>query len=378
MVTAVFWFAQYAYTPYVNPQLIVIGVSASVIGFIGGAYGFTQFVLRIPVGIAADKWQKKFFICAGSLCAGLAALCMLVLHNPAGFLIGRALGGVAASSWVPFTVLYSSYHKPEHATRSITMINLANQAGRLAAFLMAGLFAASFGPKSAFLLSAAGGFLAFGMSLLVREDKASIGRKPMTFRELITVGGERNLLITSILAVLVQLIAFATYNTFTANHAVSVGASASQIGYLHVALLSPSIALNFCLSKFILKRVDAKYLVVLGFAVTALYCMAVPFTTAVWQLYLTQMLGGIGNTLTYSLLMGLSVQKVSQEKRGAAMGFHQSIYGVGMTIGPLVMGFLTDTINLKFGFFFMAGIAALSTLTASLFLHRRYLKSPYH
>jgi len=188
VVTVAFWFAQYAYTPFVNPQLIVFGVTASFMGFVGGAYGFTQFVLRIPVGITADKWQKKFFISAGALCAGLAALCMLVFHNPFGFLLGRALGGVAASSWVPCTVLYTSYHKPEHATRSIAMINLASQAGRLVSFLSAGLAVASFGPEFAFLLSAIGGFLAFGLSLFIREDKAATTRKPVTFRERLAVG----------------------------------------------------------------------------------------------------------------------------------------------------------------------------------------------
>jgi len=370
VVTIAFWFAQYAYTPFVNPQLIAFGVTASFMGFVGGSYGFTQFVLRIPVGITADKWQKKFFICVGSLCAGLAALCMLLFHNPIGFLAGRALGGVAASSWVPCTVLYTSYHKPEHATRSIAMINLASQAGRMVSFLAAGMAAASFGPQSAFLLSAIGGFLAFGLSLFIREDKSSTSRKPVTFRELLAVGGERNLLITSTLAVLVQVIAFATYSTFTANHAVLIGATNAQLGYMQVMLFLPSIILSFCLSKYILQHIDAKYLVVAGFLVTALYCAIVPFTSTIPQLYLVQMLGGIGNTLTFSLLMGLCVQNVATEKRGAAMGFFQAIYGIGMTIGPLVMGVLTDHVSLRFGFLFMSGIAAISTLAAAIFLRR--------
>ena len=368
IVTVVFWFAQYAYTPYVNPQLITMGTTASVMGLIGGAYGFTQFILRIPVGISADRWQMKFFICAGSSCTGLAALCMLIFHNPAGFLVGRALGGVAASSWVPYSVLYASYYKPDQATRSITMINLANQLGRLISFLTAGFLASRFGPQSAFLVSAIGGFLAFGLSLFVHEDKTPSEREPLTIRELLAVGKERNLLVASALAICVQLISFATFSTFTMNHAVIIGATPAHLGYMQITLCLPAIILSYCLSKFILQKVDAKKLVILGFIVTAGYCLLVTYTISMWQLYLVQILGGIGNTLTFSLLMGMCVLRIAAEKRGAAMGFFQSIYGIGMTMGPLVMGLLTDAMNLRAGFLFMSGVAILSLISAVLFL----------
>jgi len=371
VTTVFFWFAQYAYTPFINPQLIVMGTTASMMGFVGGAYGFTQFVLRIPVGIFADKWQKKFFICAGCLFAALAALCMLVFHNPIGFLAGRALGGVAASSWVPCTVLFSSYYKPEHTTRSMTMINMASITGRAVSFLAAALISSNFGPQSAFLLSMIGGFLGLAISLFIRESSASHAqKKSVTFRELLSVGLERSVLVTSGLAILMQVVAFATHMTFTANHAVYIGASLAQLGYVRMATLLPSIALSFFLSKFILKYIDAKHLVVAGFAITALYCALLPFTRTITQLYLAQMIGGIGDTLIFSLLMGLCVQNVATQKRGAAMGFFQSIYGIGMTIGPLIMGVFTDFASLRIGFFFMAAVSGLSMVLSAIFLHR--------
>jgi len=124
------------------------------------------------------------------------------------------------------------------------------------------------------------------------------------------------------------------------------------------------------LSNYILQRVEGKYLVILGFSLISIYCILVPLTTSVWQLFLVQTLGGSGNTLAFSLLMGLSVLKVAQEKRGAAMGFFQSFYSIGMMIGPIIMGFLTDAAGLRTGFFFMAGVGILSLLTTILLLGR--------
>ena len=369
-VTIAFWFSSYAYTPFVNPQLIIMGVTASFMGFVGASYGFTQVILRVPVGIATDRLQKKYIINAGCLCVGLAPLIMIIFHNPVGFLLGRALCGTAMAAWVAVTVLFTSYYSPEQATRSIALINLATQVGRLLSFFMAGFFASKFGPMSAFTLSAVGGFLAFGVSFFVREDKAPSNKKPLTVRELLTVGGERNLLIVSTLAFCLQTISFATYFAFTANHAVAISATPAQLGYLPVALFIPAIILGYLLSNYILQRVEGKYLVILGFSLISIYCILVPLTTSVWQLFLVQTLGGSGNTLAFSLLMGLSVLKVAQEKRGAAMGFFQSFYSIGMMIGPIIMGFLTDAAGLRTGFFFMAGVGILSLLTTILLLGR--------
>ncbi|MCL2445718.1 MAG: MFS transporter [Oscillospiraceae bacterium] len=367
---AIFWFAQYAHTPFVNPQLITMGAVASLMGIIGGAYGFTQFVLRIPVGILSDKWQRKFFVCAGCLCAALAGLIMFLFHNPAGFLLGRALGGVAASSWVSMTVLYVSYFNTEQAARPITVINMANQIGRLLAFITGAMVASAITPQAAFLVSAIGGFAGFVLSLFITEPKQSTPQTHLKLRDFLAVAKERNLLVTSVLAVFVQLLAFATATTFTPNHAVSIGATPAALGGIQVALLVPSIVLSFLLSKFILRRIDAKPLVVIGFFFTALYCVFVPFTATIMQLYWVQALGGIGTTLTFSLLMGLCVERVALEQRGAAMGFFQSIYGIGMTAGPLIMGILADTRDLHFGFLVMAGIATCAMLAAALCLRR--------
>jgi MFS family permease len=381
LVTTTFWFSLYAYTPFINPDLMIMGVSASLMGIIGGAYGFTQMLLRIPVGIGSDKWQKKLFIIIGCVAAVLAALTMMLFHNPIGFLIGRALGGVAAASWVPFTVLYASYYDGEHATRAITMVNLASQLGRFFSFLLASFAAAYFGTQGAFVLALLVGLIGLALSFGIKEHSTpssrgaqapsqALRKPPLSTRELLAVGANPRVLLCSLLAVVVQVIAFATQNTFTQNHAVELGATTAQLGYSQLALLSVSILLSLLLGKHLLQFIDARLLVVIGFAITAIYCFVVPVTTSILQLYLAQVLGGIGNTLTFTLLMGLCVQDVTKPKRGAAMGFFQSIYGLGMTIGPMMMGVIIDATSLTAGFYTMAGLALATTLLA-LFLFKK-------
>lgn len=67
-------FAQYVYIPYQTTYLTGIGVSGNVVGTIVGAYGISQLLLRLPVGICADRiGRHKAFIMLGALASGSAS-----------------------------------------------------------------------------------------------------------------------------------------------------------------------------------------------------------------------------------------------------------------------------------------------------------------
>ena len=67
-VTCCHWFSLYAYSPYFTPYMESLGAAASLIGFAVGLYGASQMVLRIPLGITADKLgRQKIFVSAGLL-----------------------------------------------------------------------------------------------------------------------------------------------------------------------------------------------------------------------------------------------------------------------------------------------------------------------
>lgn len=66
IIVVLFWFAQYVYVPFQTPYLSTMQVSSSMIGIIIGTYGFSQMILRMPIGIMADKnGRHKLFIILG-------------------------------------------------------------------------------------------------------------------------------------------------------------------------------------------------------------------------------------------------------------------------------------------------------------------------
>ena len=49
-----FWASEYCHMPYFTPYLQNLGFTAGLIGIMTGMYGFTQMLVRIPLGIVTD------------------------------------------------------------------------------------------------------------------------------------------------------------------------------------------------------------------------------------------------------------------------------------------------------------------------------------
>jgi len=77
---------------------------------------------------------------------------------------------------------------------------------------------------------------------------------------------------------------------------------------------------------------------VAGFACLAAACFLYPFTRSLLSLLLVQALLGTGVGLMMPLTMAGAIETVPDEKRGAAMGIYQAVYGLGMFLGPVIAG----------------------------------------
>ena len=91
-----------------------------------------QAIVRFPLGIASD-WlgKRRPFIFLGFLLAGLGAWLMGSASGIQGVLIGRAVTGLAAASWVVLVVAFSSLFPPREAVRAAALLSLVNSASRM-------------------------------------------------------------------------------------------------------------------------------------------------------------------------------------------------------------------------------------------------------
>ncbi|HAN44414.1 MAG TPA: hypothetical protein DCP97_03385 [Ruminococcaceae bacterium] len=293
------------------------------------------------------------------LCCALSALGMYALQNPFGFLLSRLMAGVASSAWVSFTVLYSSYFDKDKASAAVTILSSANYGGRLLSYLSVGLAVSAFGADSSFLIAFIVGSAGFVLSFFITDIK--VNREPLKLSELMLVVKNKTLIAATALAIIEQIVCFATFQTFTSDMLKMAGAGDSQLSLLNAMLTLPVVIVSLAAGKLLIKRFGEPVIICAGFLLKALYCFVLPFAKNIALLYLLQFIGGMGTGLAFPVLNGLCIKDIEPQKKTTAMGFYQAMYSIGMTLGPIIMGFLVAALGYAVSF---AIIGAISLSTA--------------
>lgn len=349
VVTAFFWFSMYTYVPILAPYAQSLGATYDMVGLIIGSYGLTQLLLRIPIGVLSDAWgSRKFFVVIGIILASLSSLGMWLFPMAGALLLFRGLAGVAASTWVDYTVLYASYFPQKEAPKAMGYINAVNNFGQVAAMLSGGYIAQHIGMNSSFILGAVAGSIGVVLSLFVRDKQ--MAPKAIKADILMETLHNRQLLYLSGLGIVLQTITFVTVFGFLPIVAQYLGASIFELGLVTTMTLVPSIVSAALSGAFFSKRFGERATLVCGLLITAMSCIVIPFINNLSLLYISQAIGGFARGLVLPLLMGLSIKNFSGDKRSTAMSAFQAIYGLGMFGGPVLAGILSHIFGLTIGF----------------------------
>lgn len=170
-IVTLFWFAQYVYIPYQTPYLTSLGVSSKFIGIIVGAYGISQMLLRLPVGILADKaGRHKRFIWAGCLCSGTASIFRCLFPSGGSFLIANLFSGMASAMWISFMVFYTNSYAKREQAKATGHIVLFNNLGMFLGFTISTLCYNHFGMKYLCVFSIIAGISGFLLVTFLQED----------------------------------------------------------------------------------------------------------------------------------------------------------------------------------------------------------------
>ena len=360
LMTGAFWFSQYAYMPQLTRYASQIGASMATIGLISGAYGFSQVLLRVPLGLASDfLGKRKVFVLFGIAMTVISPLMVLAAPSPATLIAARFLSGVAAAAWVNMTVMFSEYFKGSESTKAIGIINSTNRLGQLTAFVLGGIVVAAAGIPGAFVLSALTGAVALLVGIQLRDTGS---REPgFKLREILRLYQNQRLVFVSILGLLSQLITFSTVYSFTPLIATELGAKGYHLNLYTILFMLPQILFAALAGTVIKDRFGERLTLSVGFSIVMLCSFITPFLTHYLQLFPVMLLCGIGNALSFPLLMGIAIQDVSLGYKTSAMGFYQSVYAIGMTAGPIGIGIISGKFGLTAGFM-TAGAMGLAAL----------------
>ena len=344
-VAFLYLMALYLYMPTLPTYVQTKTDDLALVGVVLSMYGLWQAVVRLPLGITADcLGRRKPFIVGGLALAAAGAWSMGSAKGVNGLLIGRAITGLAAGTWVPLVVVFSSLFPPDEAVRASTILTLFSSAGRMIATAVTGSLNDWGGYPLAFFLAAGIAVLALLLTLVAQE-----GRRPPQTPSVKAIGRlviRRDVLLPSILSLISQHANWAATFGFLPILAQQLGATNVALSAL-MTLNMGLIILGNLLATAIVTRLGAQRLVYLSFVFLALGIGGAALAPSLGVIFAAQVCIGLSQGFGYPVLMGMAIRYVSDGERTTAMGLHQSIYAIGMFSGPALSGLLAEAIGVR-------------------------------
>jgi DHA1 family multidrug resistance protein-like MFS transporter len=335
-----YWISLYLYVPTLPVYAQSKTTNLALVGTVLAQYGLWQALIRLPLGIFSD-WlgRRKQLIMLGFVLAGLGAWIMGMSNQIGGLVVGRAITGLAAGSWVVMVVYFSSLFPPAQAVRATALLSLVNSVCRMFATGLTGTLNGLGGYSLAFYLAAIAAGAALVIYLPVKEEKLpSVKPSFQTTGRLIT---RRDVLLPAILNAVLQYAVWATTFGFLPILAKQVGASDVTQSLL-VSMNIGVVTIGNLITTAIIHRVGTRRLTYIIFMLIGLGVFGAAFAHNLPMVFAAQFIIGLGAGAGYPLLMGLSIEHVDRPERSTAMGLHQAVYAIGMFGGPWLSGILAD------------------------------------
>lgn len=417
VIVALFWFAQYIYVPFTTPFLLSQKISADLVGIIIGIYGGMQFVLRFPLGIGADLiGRHKPWIVVGCVCSGTASVIRCLWPNGEGFLVANCLSGVASSMWMSFMLLYTQGLAPDKLQRGMGYILAANNGGIGAAFVCSALLYAHYGMLTLCVLASIAGMAASALCLGLSEQPSTSApqqsqqKTPTEAQDAATAPAPQASASTSattttqqtatpiakatfaicfaviknpvlwffaLICTIQQGILMGTVMSFSNEAAHQVGGNDLQIGMMTVVYITSCVLSCYLSASSWSLKIGPAIPMVLSQLCMALYCGGMMVLTNIYALMALQILIGSTGGFVFAWANTEALQGVAKNCRASALGLFQSIFAFGMTVVPILVGWLIEQAggDLAIAFVAQAWLAVLgAVLTAAFYIKRRHNK----
>jgi len=343
---ALFWASLYLYAPTLPVYVKEKVGNLSVVGVVLSMYGLWQAILRFPLGLASDRlgWRKPFII-SGFILSAVGAMVLNAGNNGLWLGTGRAITGLAAATWVPLVVVFSTLFPPKETVRASAILTMVNSFSIMVATSLTGWLNGLGGGYSIAFFCAAGA--AVGAALIVatiREPRTQ--PKPIELNRLTSLITRADVYRPAFLAALYQFVVWSTTSSFTAILARNLGASDTLI-----SILSSSgtgvVLLGNLLTATRTHHIGKRPLITIGFITLSAGAILAALSPSLPWLFIGQYMVNFSAGVLQPLLMGMSIEKVDGSNRATAMGLYQAVYGIGMFIGPLAGGRLAEWLGLQ-------------------------------
>ncbi|MFW0976628.1 MFS transporter [Leclercia pneumoniae] len=380
IISILFFICIHSIDAFLAPMMLEQGIEPQVMGIIMGASGLATLLIRFPLGIISDVVKsRKIFIQISLLLPVFTWPLAWLEPNAVTLYLAKAADGVTAATWVLYNILFIRYFDRKEAPAAVALLALAGPVGVFIGNCIGGLLIHYFENNIAFFLSCVSGLLALILTTRIQDVHDAV--QAPTLKACIAGArkqlSDRSIWLIGILATIVILVPFATRDTLTPIYAEQLGGRAGILSLLsNIHLIFYALAIALCSAVFY-KRLGVMKTAVIGIVLQILSTLGIPFTDNWFLIYSLQALAGFSFGMAFAAFMSLSVVNTTPDEQSTRMGLFQTIYSLGMFIGPVIMGVMLQHINLASGYLVIAALSVVAVIITPLsvrWVNNRQLK----
>ncbi|OGA20253.1 MAG: hypothetical protein A3H32_03075 [Betaproteobacteria bacterium RIFCSPLOWO2_02_FULL_63_19] len=340
--------------PTLSVHAHALGADHAAIGMIISAFAAAQLLTQIPMGRLSDRIGRVALVVTGF---GLMALAATLFHfatSPAQFVALQALAGVGAGClWPPLMAMLTDDVEPAARGTLMGIFNTVFFLGVGIGPLVGGVIAGAYGHDAVFNawtgVALLGGLLCFAAIRESATEKRAVAagvRASMAANTPLIKPGlwstfaagcvirSRGGVCTSFNNALLPLYAIALFD--------ATPAMIGSIMFIHGLGMAFFNIPGGMMSDRVGRRLPALAGSLIATAGVLWYSAA----TGYWALFAAVGLAGAGNAFSTPAVAALTADVCDPRRRGEAFGYFLTSFNLGMVLGALVFGFVSEALGL--------------------------------
>ena len=353
-----------------------LGASNLEIGLIFSSFAVVRALTMTPLGGLSDTFGRKSFIVLGMLFYSAATLLYVFATNVYQLILFRAFHGFASALVLPAAMAYVADLFPESGKgEAMGIFNMALFAGIGFGPLIGGVLAEKVSFYSPFYACSAIAFTGFLLSLFRLKESKKFN--PQTRKIRFSYGFDllKGKSISSVIFLRMTVATgISSVIAFLPLLAYNLGIGIMRVGFL---LTIQHIALIFSQAKFsvISDRYGRKRPIILGSLLATVSLALLGFSRSFLAFLISLIVFGFSTGLTIPAASAAVADVADKEKLGEAMGLLTTAISIGMALGPIVGGLISEFFGLISVFYAAAIISLLGAFVFKLGYPTDYPKS---
>lgn len=349
----------------VAAQSLSGGNDAMKVGLALGAYGLTQALLQIPLGMASDKWGRRPVIVAGMVLFTIGGIVSALATSVDGVTVGRVIQGLGAIS-AAITAWVADATRPEVRTRAMAMVGSAIGLSFAVSLVLSPVMVGQFGLSGLFWAISALGFICLLIAAFAIPEYPRA--EPIIQARPRDVLGHQELLKLNFGVFALHFILMTLFVVIPGVLAQLGGFSSASLWqvYLPVILLSFGFMIPMVIQTEV-RKIHPQVLRGLVLALVVVMALMPLFAQMLWSLVLCLFLFfAVFNTLE-ALQPSLVSRVAPAEYKGLAMGFYNTTQSLGVFGGGLLGGLVASMAGVQWALWLGAALAFLWWLSTRRF-----------